>query len=122
MDYKKYFEDFVKRIDKELEQKELYERKVEQLNKQHLELIKKLDKLICKLDNDGNTTFFMDNNQFINLMKISKRTAQQWRDSKTIRFSQIGSKIYYQLSDIKLLLDENLNNSIKSVQNHVRKR
>lgn len=122
MDYKKYLEDFVQRIDKELEQKELYERKVDQLNNQHQELMMKLENLIYRMDNDSETTFFIDNNQFIQLMNISKRTAQQWRDSNIIRFSQIGSKIYYQLSDIKQLLDDNLNNSIKSIQQNGRKR
>ena len=43
------------------------------------------------------------------LMNISKRTAQQWRDNKVIGFSQVGNKIYYSLSDILNLLKENYN-------------
>ena len=44
---------------------------------------------------------FFDNYDFIQVMNISKRTAQSWRDSGLIGFSQIGGKIYYRLSDIQ---------------------
>ena len=47
---------------------------------------------------------FIDNSEFIRLMKISKRTAQIWRDEGRISFSQIGAKIYYKISDVEDLL------------------
>lgn len=50
---------------------------------------------------------FYTNQQFLQLMDISKRTAQEWRDKKIIGYFQIGNKIYYRLSDIKKLLNEN---------------
>ena len=50
---------------------------------------------------------FFDNQEFMLLMNISKRTVQEWRNKKIIEFSQVGNKIYYRLSDIKKLLDEN---------------
>ena len=50
---------------------------------------------------------FFDNQEFMKLMNISKRTAQEWRNKKIIEFSQVGNKIYYRLSDIKKLLNEN---------------
>ena len=50
---------------------------------------------------------FFDNQEFMLLMNTSKRTAQEWRNKKIIEFSQVGNKIYYRLSDIKKLLDEN---------------
>lgn len=50
---------------------------------------------------------FLDNQEFIQLMNISKRTAQAWRDEGTISFSQVGSKIYYRMKDIQKLLDSN---------------
>jgi len=52
---------------------------------------------------------FLDNQEFIQLMKISKRLAQSWRNSGFIGFSQLNNKIYYRLSDILNLLDENYN-------------
>lgn len=52
---------------------------------------------------------FYNNQEFMKLMDISKRTAQDWRDKKIIGYFQIGNKIYYRLSDIKTLLNENYN-------------
>ena len=52
---------------------------------------------------------FYNNQEFMKLMDISKRTAQDWRDKKIIGYFQIGNKIYYRLSDIKVLLNENYN-------------
>ena len=48
---------------------------------------------------------FIDNQAFMNLMKISSRTAQAWRDDGKIGFSQHGKKIYYRMSDIDRFLD-----------------
>jgi hypothetical protein len=50
-----------------------------------------------------------DNQEFMKLMNISKRTAQEWRNKRIIEFSQVGNKIYYRLSDVKKLLKENYN-------------
>ena len=52
---------------------------------------------------------FFDNQEFMKLMNISKRTAQEWRNKKVIEFSQVGNKIYYRLSDIQRLLNDNYN-------------
>lgn len=52
---------------------------------------------------------FVDNDDFIKLMKISKRTAQNWRDEGKIAFSQIGGKIYYRFGDIDTLLKQHYN-------------
>ncbi|MCO4293061.1 helix-turn-helix domain-containing protein [Solitalea sp. MAHUQ-68] len=52
---------------------------------------------------------FIDNQDFLFLMKISKRTAQSWRDEGKIAFSQIGAKIYYRMTDVQELLNKNYN-------------
>ena len=49
---------------------------------------------------------FFDSQEFLQIMNISKRTAQSWRDSGIIGYSQIGYKIYYRLSDILDLLNK----------------
>ena len=54
---------------------------------------------------------FVDNQEFIIMMKISKRTAQSWRDEGKISFSQVGGKIYYKLSDVETLLQLHYNKS-----------
>ena len=55
----------------------------------------------------GNEDVFLDNQQFIILMNISKRTAQTWRDQNIIPFSMVGNKIYYQMKDVRTLLAKN---------------
>ena len=77
-------------------------------------ILKRLDEqvalIVAKLKigskSDPEDVFF-DNQEFMLLMNISKRTAQEWRNKKIIEFSQVGNKIYYRLSDIKKLLNEN---------------
>ena len=109
MDYRQYFENFVEDFRKEFDQKQLYEQKIDQLNAQHEELIKKLDGLINRLNQneDKTNSLFLDNSQFIKLMGISQKTAQTWRDTGVVSFSQIGNKIYYRISDIQQLLNDN---------------
>lgn len=43
------------------------------------------------------------------LLKVSKRTLQNYRDEGKLGFSQIGSKIYYKSSDIDAFLDNHYN-------------
>lgn len=80
---------------------------------QYDEIIKRIDGISERLQNTSNKNEdeFIDNADFIQIMKISKRTAQTWRDEGKIAFSQIGSKIYYRMSSVKQLLDKNFNDS-----------
>jgi hypothetical protein len=52
---------------------------------------------------------FFDNQEFIQLMNLSKRTSQEWRNNGFIGYSQLGNKIYFRLSDILQLLHDNYN-------------
>lgn len=80
---------------------------------------KKLDKIIDSVNEFGVKTklvqnvdpinVFFDNQEFLHLMNVSKRTAQMWRDTGFIGFSQLGNKIYYRMEDIQNLLKENYN-------------
>ena len=65
-------------------------------------------KLKAGIDQDPENIIY-DNQEFMKLMNISKRTAQEWRNKKIIEFSQVGNKIYYRLSDIQKLLNDNYN-------------
>lgn len=47
-----------------------------------------------------------DNQEFLQVMNISKRTAAYWRTEKIISYAQVGNKIYYRLSDIMDLLEK----------------
>lgn len=83
---------------------------------QFSELTSRLDSLQNQLNSQPNASkkTFMDNEEFMKLMGISKRTAQTWRDEGKISFSQVGNKIYYKLSDVDKLLAENYIKSFKS--------
>jgi len=56
---------------------------------------------------------WLDNQELMQLLKISKRTAQHYRDSGLISFSQVGNKIYYKLSDVEELLKSHYNKAFK---------
>ena len=82
---------------------------------QYTELVARLDEINQRLNakNEPKKDTFLDNQEFLILMKISKRTAQTWRDEGKISFSQVGSIIYYKLSDVEKLLQEHYNKSFK---------
>ena len=50
---------------------------------------------------------WLDNQEFCFLLKISKRTAQNYRDLGLVDFSYIGNKIFYKLADIHKVLEKN---------------
>ena len=50
---------------------------------------------------------WLDNQEIILLLKISKRTLQMYRDENLIPYSQIGNKIYYKASDVEKFLKNN---------------
>ena len=82
---------------------------------QFTDLMSKLDTIQSQITTkaDPKKETFLDNQEFLLLMKISKRTAQTWRDEGKISFSQVGNKIYYKLSDVEKLLQEHYNKSFK---------
>ena len=87
---------------------------------QYKDLVNRLAELNKKLEekqkNPQDT--FLDNQEFLQLMNISKRTAQTWRDEGVISFSQIGSKIYYRMSDVQKLLDNNYRKAFTTKRNN----
>ncbi|MEO8762562.1 MAG: helix-turn-helix domain-containing protein [Bacteroidia bacterium] len=75
---------------------------------QYNDLLTKLEAIVKQLNEKEKNPkeVFLDNADFIQLMKISKRTAQTWRDEGKISFSQVGSKIYYRLHDVEQLMEK----------------
>jgi hypothetical protein len=82
---------------------------------QYNELVNRLDNISQQLNSkvSPKKETFLDNQEFLLLLKISKRTAQTWRDEGKISFSQVGNKIYYKLSDVEKLMQENYNKAFK---------
>ena len=76
-------------------------------------LMSKIDDIHHKINSKNlpKQEVFLDNEEFIKMLKISRRTAQTWRDEGKISFSQVGNKIYYKISDVEKTMDEYYNKS-----------
>ena len=79
------------------------------------ELVNKLDAINNRLNSKEKEPKekWLDNQELMLLLKISKRTAQHYRDTGLIFFSQVGNKIYYKLSDVEELLKSHYNKAFK---------
>ena len=73
----------------------LLERKLDQI----------LDRLKKKEINPSSSTI-LNNADFVQLFKISGKTAQNWRDEGLINYFQVKGKIYYKLEDVEHLLSQ----------------
>lgn len=77
-------------------------------------LMNKLEAIESKLASQKEFTplseKWLDNQDVCQLLHISKRTLQHYRDTGVIPYSQIGSKIYYRAADV----EEHLKNHYKS--------
>jgi hypothetical protein len=83
---------------------------------QYNEIITRIDEIKSEIKGTSKSSGneFVDNVDFIKLMNISKRTAQAWRDEGKISFSQVGGKIYYKMSDVQVMLNNNYNPAYKT--------
>lgn len=72
------------------------------------ELMNKINSLLENLDKKTTspTQSFVDNKTFLQIMGVSQRTGQAWRDEGKVAFSQVGNKIYYKMEDIEKFLKE----------------
>ena len=57
----------------------------------------------------------ISNADFISMMKISTRTAQNWRDLGIIEYFKIGEKIYYHPEAIDRMLENHKVKSFKGI-------
>ena len=78
--------------------------------KQIIDKLQSLEERFIKLKVDAQTPLsdrWLDNQDILLLLKISKRTLQTYRDERKIPFSQVGNKIYYKASDVEKFLKKN---------------
>ena len=54
----------------------------------------------------------LDTEGVMNLLKVSRRCLQGWRDHGMIEFSAVGGKFYYKMSAINRMLAKNLKKEI----------
>ena len=85
----------------------------EKMFKEIKEHLKELSAILKEKQRMNPEDLFCDNQEFMKIMNISLRTAQLWRDTGYIGFSQLGNKIYYRIKDIQGLLNENYNPKTK---------
>jgi len=118
MNFKEHFDKFESDLRKKMLDDEIIQESLQEVKQNHLELIKRLDNLMIRLNENRKLPDdpFFTNDEFMDLMSISVRTAQLWRDQGLISYSQISGKIYYRMSDIQKLLDENYHKSIKKAR------
>lgn len=50
---------------------------------------------------------WLDNEEVCLLLKVTKRTLQNYRDNFVLPYSQIGKKILYKASDVQAILEKN---------------
>lgn len=56
---------------------------------------------------------YLTNNDVSDMLHISQRTLQDWRDNGRIAYIQISGKVLYKESDVMRLLEENYYNDFK---------
>ena len=67
------------------------------------EILSRLDRISLELKQRQRTQpdeIWYDNQEFLTIMNVSKRTAAYWRTEEMISYSQVGNKIYYRLADV----------------------
>ncbi len=50
---------------------------------------------------------WVDNERVMSILKISKKTLQHMRDKGDLAYSQVKGKLYYRISDVREMLEEN---------------
>lgn len=48
---------------------------------------------------------WLDNQELLQYLKISRRTAQSYRDKNMLPFTLIGNKLFYKMADVEDLLN-----------------
>ena len=78
--------------------------------KSYNELLLKIEEINQKLsgmqNSNGKRTKWLTNKEASGLLQVTARTMQNYRDKGIIPFSQVGSKIYYKVSDLEKHLED----------------
>ncbi len=115
-DYKSHLEKVVADLYKKFDEEDEKRKSLKIADNNYLKIEKKLSELINLLEKNNipDSIQVLENSQLTKHLNVSLKTLQTWRDSGTISYSQIGSKIYYRISDIQELLIRNYRKSTKS--------
>jgi hypothetical protein len=89
---------------------------------QIIEKLEELTNLLAEMNKYRFADQYLDNDEFTILLKISKKTAQLWREEGAIPYAQLGKKIYYRLSDIEELFQREFSRPKHLKKNNPQKR
>jgi hypothetical protein len=101
----------------------MIEEKIENTIDAYDKILSRLDQIEKKVRNPD-TPFnkeWIDTQEVCQMLNISKRSAQNYRDSGRIPFSNIDGKMYYKYQDIVSILESNYT-PIKSSRNTTSRR
>lgn len=59
---------------------------------------------LCGQGCDKNLQDWLDNQDVCQILNLSKRTLQTYRDNGTLPFTRIGNKMYYKADDLKRII------------------
>ena len=77
------------------------------LMKELLEEVKQIKSALIKPTINKESDKWLDNTDVKEMLHISTRTLQRLRVSGMLKYSKIQGKIYYRLTDIYLMLEQN---------------
>ena len=72
-----------------------------------IQLKNRIDEILKNYRPVMNGEIYLSGEDLCQLLHISKRTLQQYRDDKILPYIQIGGKIIYKESDILTILEQN---------------
>lgn len=61
---------------------------------------------LCGISGDKALQKWLDNQEVCEVLGISKRTLQTYRDNGRLSYTQIGHKMYYRPEDVESLIDK----------------
>lgn len=74
---------------------------------QEIKTIKAYVEVFRKTNLERLNATWVDGQDVMDILHISKRTLQTLRDNETLPYSRINGKFYYKLSDIERMLESN---------------
>jgi hypothetical protein len=81
---------------------------------QELKIIKAFLEVFRKTRLEQFNELWIDGQDVMQALHISKRTLQSMRDSEVLPYSRLNGKFYYKLSDIENMLESNYSLNTKS--------
>ncbi len=75
--------------------------------------VKALIHLLKQYQTDRLKLNWVDGAQVMQMLNISKRTLQQWRNAGILPYSRIQGKLYYKVSDLESLLENHRSSTEK---------